>query len=660
MGKKKTKKAKQLKKHTELSALVLLKYFVKSINSLAFTADRRKKIMVPAKKLRDLFQAADKEFNEADADAKAEAKASHETEHKKANGKVIKKRRVELADILDWNEVHEHGQILWKELMSAAIIDIEKGAKGHSALLKYLEAATEFEDLLYGLEEFYRDHTLHSLWVYLIGVKLMGEGGDLEKIADRLNWYVYNDVQEDEYPPEILDWATLEQKYLNSEITKRRDAMWCVMALCHDLGYSLAKLHNLNEKVQAVLKFYDVANIQNVGYTLDIEHQYLMNQFLELMAMEIRITPGNDCQDIKGLGKRYLKDCIKDAQGKWKEDEFKREKKEKEARASGKHLIKDEKEKHNYLYKLLKDAVAEKKLTKPTRKKLKDLAREVNDNVLTKCFRDDAAYWRLCKALERKEHGILSAYLLYKTMGLFANTSVRSTAEEWGLEDEEAIDNIIRGDILFAIAQHEFAFAHVDQMSSLAEILILCDELEEFSRLGRQLQSRKYQDTTATTSVSISYYPECAKPNPKTTEIEINMTYNSQHVDLGEFSGFCCRKAKTLCQLFSLDSKKRHDETFRIREIETIFHFIGKAPNVDSEHYFRVIFIMNRNGDVKVAVFRSEEIDHPNQVKLDVFASKEMKPINEVTLECRDDEIYVKDEDNSFEKWVFEEYNIPE
>jgi len=68
-----------------------------------------------------------------------------------------------------WYEAHTEGRKLWETLAKYALRDIEPTSKGNSTLYNFLSAATEFEDILYGLESFYRDHTLHSLWVYLIG-----------------------------------------------------------------------------------------------------------------------------------------------------------------------------------------------------------------------------------------------------------------------------------------------------------------------------------------------------------------------------------------------------------------------------------------------------------------------------------------------------------
>jgi len=319
--------------------------------------------------------------------------------------------------------------------------------------------------LLYGLEPYYRDHILHLLWVYLIGEYILRDL--LPNIYSNLNWYLFNDIERDksDYSSKLLREAQKKEKKLCESVNKHKDAIWCIMALCHDLGYSLSKLEKLNERVQDVLKYFDLPNFRRIGYSLDIEHQSLVSQFLELMAMDVRIVPSTDQKE-----------------------------------------------------------------------------------VVVKCYRDDSTYWRLCRAFEKKQHGILSAYLIYKILGIFADTWVRGPAEEWGLDDEESRDSIIRGDILFAIAQHTFDFAHMDELNSLADILILADELEEFSRYGRDMLSRQYYDTTAETRI-------CFKPkNPqKGKNVEIEIIYEAyERLPKKEFRDFFKRKAEQICKFFSL------------------------------------------------------------------------------------------------------------
>lgn len=384
----------------------------------------------------------------------------------------------ELSANLNWHEAHKKGVKLWQKLLSCSLSFIDKGSKGRSELFKFLDSAINFEDLLYGLEDYYRDHTLHSLWVYLIGEFILREM--LPEVRDELNWYFYNDIERDLAikASKVRTSAKKHEKLIRKDIDEQRDAIWCLTALCHDLGYSLSKLDALNKKARDVLKFFSISQFKQIGYALDIEHQYATSQFLELMAADVRIVPTADKNDF-----------------------------------------------------------------------------------VTKCYRDDSTYWQLCRALERREHGILSAYLIYKVLDVFGDSWLRGPGEEWGLGDEEIVDNIIRGDILFAIAQHSFEYAHVREMGGLAELLILADEVEEFSRYGRQLFSREYHDTTAECHLGFSI-----KKNTK--EIEIKIVYDVRpHQSLSDFFK---RKAEQLCKFYSLEEidEDEKQQYYRIRRIE--------------------------------------------------------------------------------------------
>jgi hypothetical protein len=322
---------------------------------------------------------------------------------------------------------------------------------------------------------------------------------------------------------------------IHKQVNEMRDAIWCLVALCHDLGYSLSKLNKLNEKVKDVLDFFDLDNFSQVGYHLNIEHQYNMSQFLELIAMEVRIVPDKD---------------------------------EKEAKI--------------------------------------------------KCYREDPTYWRLCRALEKKQHGILSAYLIYKVLGIFADAWVRGPAEEWGLDVNEAADNIIRGAILFAIAQHEFDFAHLNSLGGVAEILILSDELEEFSRFGRQLLSRKYYDTMAHSDIEFDISKE---------EVAITFHYEvAEHRDLGDFFR---RKAERLAQVFSLT--------------------LGKAYALPNSYQIGKIIMEAHKGTDSLVIEMTKTGLHKGN--LPDFGDYKK---GEYSLECKDDKITVinKGEPVLLSKWM--------
>ena len=223
-------------------------------------------------------------------------------------GKVVEKEGEE-SNKRNWYESHKIGRDLWHKLASYALNSIDQNSKGNSRLFEYLDDATKFEDVLYGLDDYYRDHTLHSLWVYILGEYLLRN--DLSKIHNKkLNWYLFNDIKRDceeyEYPDDLVTVSEIKKEELCAGVNEHKNAIWCIIALCHDLGYSLAKLKLLNEKVQNVLKYFDVPNFERVGYRLDIEHQYLIEQFLELMAMEVRIVPDEGYREIEAkLSKQF-------------------------------------------------------------------------------------------------------------------------------------------------------------------------------------------------------------------------------------------------------------------------------------------------------------------------------------------------------------------
>ena len=478
------------------------------------------------------------------------------------------KKETDYGLYLNWAETHKKGYELWKKLASYALKNIDSNSKGNSKLFEFLEKATDFEDLLYGLEIYYRDHTLHSMWVYFLGEHILRD--HLPDIRNNLNWYIYNDIERDKeilgFEKETIDklikTAEEAEEEFREELNEYRDAIWCIIALCHDLGYSLSKLNKLNEKVRSVLEFFDLTHFQKIGYMLDVEDQYIVSQFLELMAVDIRMFP---------------------------------------------------------------------------------FVEGTNVQTLLKCYRDDSTYWRLCRALEGKRHGILSSYLIYKILGTFSESSVRGSAEEWGLEDDEVINSAIRGDILFAITQHDFEFAHLSQLSSLADILVLVDEIEEFSRYGRQLLSRKYQDTTAKVEIEFKSSNTGNKETPTKIEqgddleIIIKYTVAEQLKSKEEFYGFFKQKAEKLCQFYSLSLSEEDRDNYSLPDKNKNKYCNIKSILMSIEHINvgKMYFLLHRN----------EEENKIYLPKTLIKPEKTVKPLKpkerEYKVSCLDDVLIV-------------------
>lgn len=366
----------------------------------------------------------------------------------------------EQEENVNWQECHENAAQLWRLLTRLALTDIDDESKGNARLSEFLEAATKFEEGLYGIEDYYRDHTLHSLWVYLLGDYLLRD--QLKITYQDLDWYLWNDVETDPDWKHLKAQASAVEKWLREKVDEKKDAIWCLTALCHDLGYSLSKLGEINKRVEEVLRFFDLHGFERVGYALKIEHQYLTKQFLELTADDMRIEADSEEKDI-----------------------------------------------------------------------------------VIKLFRDDSSYWRLCDSLEKRDHGTLSAFILYKLLGFFGDATLRGTAEEWGLEDDEAVDTLIRGTILFAIAQHDFKYWWASELSSVADVLLLVDEVEEFSRGGRPVMTREYLPTLAEVSLEFNY-----KGQGQDRRVGIKIDYKvHEKTDLKKFFE---RKAERLTAVYHL------------------------------------------------------------------------------------------------------------
>lgn len=364
---------------------------------------------------------------------------------------------------LDWSKCHEACTDLWCLLTRIALRDIDDESKGNSRLTDFLRVSINFEEVLYGISDYYRDHTLHVVWVYLLGDYLLR--GPLRPIYDSLDWYLFNDIEVEQDWQHLQDKASVIEKRIRAQLEPMKDAIWCLTALCHDLGYSLSKLEDINKRVEPVLDFFDFHGFDQVGYSLNVEHQHLTRQLIELMTVDVRIEADTDESDVR-----------------------------------------------------------------------------------IKLYADDGSFWRLCNSLERREHGTLSAFILYKLVGLFGDATLRGPAEEWGLEEEEAVDTIARGTVLYAIAQHEFKYVWASELGSLADILLLCDEVEEFSRWpGRPLVARKYTPTMAKAGVDFEHTGE-----GKNAEVAIAIKYevHKEH----SVRKFFARKASRLAQVYHLRS----------------------------------------------------------------------------------------------------------
>jgi hypothetical protein len=178
----------------------------------------------------------------------------------------------------------------------------------------------------------------------------------------------------------------------------------------------------------------------------------------------------------------------------------------------------------------------------------------------------------------------------------------------------------------------------------LAEILILCDELEEFTRLGRQLQSRKYHDTAAETRIKISKSESSGNKGGATLAgnwIDIIMEYDAQHDKPKDFYGFFARKCEKLCKLYSLGQSHSEGDTLYnpIASVTAIFKW--NDPEKPDDDPKICTFEMKENslhGTICKPEYKCVKTDKCNIKKCPVLLKSEGR----YEMECMDDKVLIK------------------
>lgn len=145
---------------------------------------------------------------------------------------------------------------------------------GIEELSDYFDDFVEFESVLYGTEEFYRDHIYHVLHVWGIGISLLWGS---EKIALELTENFKVDKADFHFD---IEEGEKEKKISRSELW----AMWTIIALCHDLGYPLEKSSQINQKVKKIVNHFGCFNFHELNFNFDILNTFVVEKFLNIIS----------------------------------------------------------------------------------------------------------------------------------------------------------------------------------------------------------------------------------------------------------------------------------------------------------------------------------------------------------------------------------------
>lgn len=178
--------------------------------------------------------------------------------------------------------LHKQREILkelWKYLVGSAIIYLkledsrekhhDDGDYGCDELEKYFDEFCEFEKNLYGSTEYYRDHLSHLFKVFLLGEYLLRDG---QIGFDKL-------IVGDKKLPKDKEISVYE-----------KEAMWCLSALTHDLGYPLEKIYKISESSRNMVRSFDM---ETISFNISQKGETLNEFIVKFISSVLVATPEN-------------------------------------------------------------------------------------------------------------------------------------------------------------------------------------------------------------------------------------------------------------------------------------------------------------------------------------------------------------------------------
>ncbi len=367
----------------------------------------------------------------------------------------------------DMNNRIEIAKNLWKLLFESAMSHIDFDKRGYDDLFAYFDEYVNFEELIFASDSFYRDHTMHCLWVYFLGEYI------------RKN-YDYKDILIDEFEQtqkliEYYDKMFRTSKhnmlfkdflYISNIINNfiiNKEAIWCITSLTHDLGYPIKKISKVNKCIQKILPYFHVKNYGEFNFNYTDIQQSFINDFIELMCYGIELEFAIDTEEgeIKEISEKIF------------------------IEEDGKALIDDE------------------EIDKLSKEEYKKLQEHIKERTGIKIKVDFTKRLSFYNDFEHYEHGIMSAFLLMKTLYSFNTFKFCYSDYKNIIQGEMDVDKFVFiNEILNAVANHTCSKFQIKDIGSTSAFLVFIDELEEFSRISRANQSRQYVEEFCKTGLS--------------------------------------------------------------------------------------------------------------------------------------------------------------
>ena len=88
--------------------------------------------------------------------------------------------------------------------------------------------------------------------------------------------------------------------------TQEMQAMWCLIALTHDLGYPLQKVDSINEQTRMMLRQYAKVNLQDLNFDMPQQHQFINDFILKFISSKTLLKESEKKKNKQELKKTVM------------------------------------------------------------------------------------------------------------------------------------------------------------------------------------------------------------------------------------------------------------------------------------------------------------------------------------------------------------------
>lgn len=351
---------------------------------------------------------------------------------------------------------------LWKVLFEAAMSSLDRDKQGYDRIFSYFDEYVEFEELIFASDSFYRDHTLHCLWVYFLGEYVAHQESFSPLFQSEKEEAAFlqsmGEIMTTLLGPDTESGQKMAQACAGIRgVAENMDAIRCIAALTHDLGYPLKKIEKINKSIRRILPYYSVESFGDFRFGYGNLNQPFIDTFFKILSTELNVNMSVEDDRTEEVVRKLFE--MKDGR-----------------------LI----------------AINAEHLDRLTEEE----AQLLKKNVQLKNIWFSPVNAQICtyNDFESYQHGIMSAFLLMKNLRAFQNLRMEIREPTANVDMESYVNYVSKAAILSSITLHTsdaFKIRRIDRYSFLTFI----DELEEFSRISRASQSREYVEEFCTSEL---------------------------------------------------------------------------------------------------------------------------------------------------------------